>query len=220
MKIGMIGTGKIGFSLGPLLAASGHEVKFGSRDPARIRGEVAKFGHGASAGTYREAAQFGDAVFLAVPWHALAETLKAAGSLSGKVVVDCTNPLTKDMNLAVGCTTSAAEETARACPDAGVVKAFNTIFAGIYKAGDLGSGEQRLDMLYCGDDPAAKRTVAGIIESLGLVPVDAGPLSAARLIEPHAVLMIRLAFVQGMGAGIAWKLVGGRSGPNSASRGA
>jgi len=207
MKIGMIGTGNIGFSLGRLLVESGHEVKFGSRDPARVRDEVTKFGPGASAGTVREAAQFGDVVFTAVPWHAVPETLKAAGPLAGKVLVDCTNPLTKEMNLAVGCTTSAAEEAAKLCPDASVVKAFNTIFAGIYRSGDLGSGDRRLNMFFCGDNPAAKKTVVGIIESLGLVPVDAGPLSEARYIEPLAVFMIRLAFVQGMGGDIAWKLI-------------
>jgi predicted dinucleotide-binding enzyme len=203
----MIGTGNIGFSLGPLLVKHGYEVKFGSRDPDRVRSEVSKFGPGASVGTAREAAQFGDAVFIAVPWPAVPETLKACGPLSGKILIDCTNPLTPDMGLAVGCTTSAAEEAAKLCPEASVVKAFNTIFAGIYRSGDLGSGEHRLSMLLCGDDPTARKTVAGIMESIGLIPVDAGPLSAARLIEPLAVLLIRLAFVQGMGGDIAWKLV-------------
>ena len=206
MRIGMIGTGNIGFSLGPLLITRGHEVKFGSRNPELVRGIVSKFGTGASLGTVREAAEFGEVLFTAVPWHALADTLKVAGPLTGKTIVDCTNPLTPDMALAVGCTTSAAEETARLCPDAKVVKAFNTIFAGHYRYGDLGSGEQSLNMFYCGDDAAAKKQVAGIIESLGLIPVDAGPLSAARYIEPLAVFLIRLAFVQGMGDKIAWKL--------------
>lgn len=203
----MIGTGRIGFSLGPLLVKKGHEVKFGSRNPERIRGEVSHFGSGASVGTIREAAQYGEVLFTAVPWHALRETLKDAGPLTGKVVVDCTNPLTPDMGLAVGCTTSAAEETAKLCPDASVVKGFNTIFAAHYQLGDLGSGEQRLNMFFCGDNAEAKKKVADIIESLGLIPVDAGPLSAARYIEPLGVFMVRLAFVQGMGVQIGWKLV-------------
>ena len=71
MRIGMIGTGNIGFSLGPLLVSHGHEVKFGSRDPDRIRNDVGRFGSGASAGTVREAAQFGDVVLTAVPWRAV-----------------------------------------------------------------------------------------------------------------------------------------------------
>jgi predicted dinucleotide-binding enzyme len=207
MRIGMIGTGRIGFSLGPLLVRKGHEVRFGSRNPELVRGAVSEFGHGASLGTVPEAAQFGDVLFTAVPWHAVQETLKAAGPLTGKTIVDCTNPLTPDMALAVGCTTSAAEETAKLFPEANVIKGFNTIFAAHYSSGDLGSGEQRLSMFFCGDNAAAKQKVAGIIESLGLVPVDAGPLSAARYIEPLAILLIRLAFVQGMGAQIAWKLV-------------
>ena len=207
VKIGMIGSGNIGFSLGPLLVSRGYEVRFGSRDPERVRSEVSKFGPGASAGTVREAAQFGDMVFMAVPWRAVPDTLKACGPLTGKILVDCTNPLTADMELALGCTTSAAEEAAKLCPEASVVKAFNTIFAGIYRSGDLGSDEHRLNMLFCGDNPAARKAVAGIIESIGLIPVDAGPLTAARYIEPLAVLLIRLAFVQGMGGDIAWKLV-------------
>jgi 8-hydroxy-5-deazaflavin:NADPH oxidoreductase len=202
----MMGTGRIGFGLGPLLVRNGHEVMFGSRNPELVRANVAAFGPGASVGTIRDAASFGDVLFTAVPWHALSDTLKAAGPLAGKVIVDCTNPLTKDMGLALGCTTSAAEETARLFPEATVVKAFNTIFAGHYRSGDLGSGEQSLNMFYCGDDNAAKKKVAAIIESIGLLPVDAGPLSAARYIEPLAVFLIRLAFVQGMGDSIAWKL--------------
>jgi 8-hydroxy-5-deazaflavin:NADPH oxidoreductase len=213
----MMGTGKIGFSLGPLLVRKDHEVMFGSRNPELVRASVASFGLGASVGTVRDAALFGEVLFTAVPWHAVSETLKAAGPLSGKIVVDCTNPLTKEMELAVGCTTSAAEVTSRICPDASVVKAFNTIFAGHYRSGDLGSGEQSLNMFYCGDDQAAKKKVAAIIESLGLLPVDAGPLSAARYIEPLAVFLIRLAFVQGMGDSIAWKLASHPTVPASAT---
>jgi hypothetical protein len=146
-------------------------------------------------------------LFTAVPWHTVPETLRDAGPLKGKVVVDCTNPLTSDMGLAVGCTASAAEETAKLFPEAIVVKGFNTIFAAHYLSGDLGSGEQRLNMFFRGDDVAAKKKVGGIIESLGLIPVDAGPLSSARYIEPLGVFMVRLAFVQGMGIRIGWKLV-------------
>jgi 8-hydroxy-5-deazaflavin:NADPH oxidoreductase len=220
MKIGMIGTGNIGFSLGPLLVSSGHEVRFGSRNPELVRGNVSRLGTGASLGTVREAAEFGDVLFTAVPWRAVPEMLEAAAPLTGKTIVDCTNPLTPDMGLAVGCTTSAAEETAKLCPDANVVKGFNTVFAGHYRSGDLGSDKQRLDMFFCGDDAAAKKKVAAIIESLGLIPVDAGPLSAARYIEPLAILLIRLAYVQGMGGQIAWKLVSHPSGaaPVSAAR--
>ena len=210
MRIGMIGTGRIGFSLGPLLVRNGHEVMFGSRNPELVRASVAAFGPGASIGTIRDAALFGEVLFTAVPWHAVPETLKAAGPLNGKIVVDCTNPLTKEMELAVGYTTSAVEETARLCPEASVVKGFNTIFAAHYTSGDLGAGEQRLNMFFCGNDSSAKKKVADIIESLGLIPIDAGPLREARYIEPLGVLMIRLAFVQGMGTQIAWKLLNSR----------
>lgn len=90
MRIGMIGTGNIGFSLGPLLVRSGHEVRFGSRNPELVRGNVSKLGTGASLGTVREAAEFGDVVFTAVPWRAVPEMLEAAGPLTGKTIVDCT----------------------------------------------------------------------------------------------------------------------------------
>jgi len=203
----MIGTGNIGFSLGPLLVKRGHEVRFGSRSPELVRQQVIGFGTGASIGAVRDAAEFGELLITAVPWHAVAATLRAAGPLAGKTIVDCTNPLTKDMDLALGCTTSGAEETAKLFPEANVVKAFNTIFAGHYRSGDLGEGDGRLNMFYCGDDATAKEKVSGIIESLGLIPVDAGPLSAARYLEPLGVLLIRLALVQGMTTKIAWKLV-------------
>jgi predicted dinucleotide-binding enzyme len=92
-------------------------------------------------------------------------------------------------------------------PDARVVKAFNTVFAEIYHSGSRLFGSRRLSMFYCGDDADSKHTVARLIVEAGLEPVDCGPLSCCRYLEPLAVLMIRLAHGQGMGTNIGMDLI-------------
>ncbi len=142
----------------------------------------------------------------ATPWATTAEAIKAAGNLSGKILVDATNPLKPDLSgLAIGHTTSAGEEVARLAPGARVVKAFNTI--GAVHMTNPRFGDQRASMFICGDDAAAKRTVASLAEALGFEPVDVGPLSQARLLEPLAMLWISMAFAYGHGPNIAFKLL-------------
>jgi 8-hydroxy-5-deazaflavin:NADPH oxidoreductase len=156
----------------------------------------------------RVAEACGDAevVALCVPWSAVDEAITAMGPLSGKIVVDATNPLLSDgSGLALGTTTSAAEEIAKKLPGASVVKAFNTI--GAYLLGDADFGWLRADGYYCGDDPAAKRVVHTLIEDGGLEPVDTGPLSMARMLEPLAVLWINLLHRQGRPKDFAFKLL-------------
>jgi predicted dinucleotide-binding enzyme len=111
------------------------------------------------------------------------------------------------MGLAIGHTTSAAEELAKMASGARVVKAFNTVFAHIYESGNLKFGRQRINIPICSDNEDAKVLVGMVVESLGLMPLDAGPLQNARFIEPHAALLILLAFKHGMGPNIAWKLL-------------
>jgi len=145
-------------------------------------------------------------VVLATPWAAAREAVKAAGDLSGKILIDATNPLKPDLSgLALGHTTSAGEEVARWATGARVVKAFNT--TGARNMADPRLGGQSASMFLCGDDAAAKKTVAGLAEALGFEPVDAGPLAQARLLEPLAMLWISMAYAFGHGPNIAFKLL-------------
>jgi predicted dinucleotide-binding enzyme len=152
MRIGVIGTGNMGGGLGKQWAAKGHQVLFGSRDPQKAKELARAAGPSASGGTYAEAVRHGEVVLLATPWSATLDTVRSLGSLTGKVIIDCTNPLTPDfMGLAIGHTTSAAEEIAKAAPGAHVVKAFNFIFAPVVEAGPQ-FGSQNATVCICGDD--------------------------------------------------------------------
>lgn len=209
MKIAVIGAGNVGGALGKLWAAKGHEVVFGVRGPqdAKLRQLMESTGGKAHASNIAEAASFGQVVVLATPWPAAHEAILSAGNLSGKIVIDCTNPLASDLSgLVLGTDNSAGEEVARWAKDAYVVKAFNTIGAGRFA--DPWFGSQNATMFICGDDKDAKSTVSKLASDLGFDVVDAGALTASRLLEPLAMLWIHLAFHQGFGpAGHAFKLL-------------
>jgi NADPH-dependent F420 reductase len=207
MKIGIIGTGNMGSGLGKQWAAKGHQVLFGSRDPQKAQALADSVGANASSGTYAEATQFGEVVLLAVPWRGVEDSLARAGSFTDKILIDCTNPMTPDyMSLLVGHTSSGAEEIARLAAGARVVKAFNHIYAQIIHSSPQ-FGAQNATVFYCGDDPAAKSTVAELIREIGFEPVDSGPLQNARYLEPLAEHMVRLAYALGMGTDQALKLL-------------
>ena len=201
MKIGIIGVGNMGGALGALFTKQGHEVKFSfSRDPKQIEEAAASAGPNASAGTPAEAAQFGEVVLLAIPWNAVEPALAAAGSLDGKILISCVNPLTPDYTgLVVGTTTSGAEEIAKQAPKARVVEAFLNVFAGIIHSGKMKFGEDLPSVFFCGDDSEAKATVAQLITEIGLEPIDCGPLKNARFVEPTAMLVLQLGAFLGMG---------------------
>ncbi|HEY1379851.1 MAG TPA: NAD(P)-binding domain-containing protein, partial [Gemmataceae bacterium] len=129
MKIGIIGAGNVGGTLGRGWAKHGHDVFFGVRRPddEKTRQLVAAVGPRARAGTVAEAAAFGEVVVLATPWPATEAAVRSAGDLAGKAVIDCTNPLKPDFSgLALGFSTSGAEQVARWAAGARVVMAFNT----------------------------------------------------------------------------------------------
>jgi 8-hydroxy-5-deazaflavin:NADPH oxidoreductase len=209
MRIGILGAGNVGGTLGKLWAAKGHEIVFGVPNAADLKyKDLVKPAQGkACVGTVKDAASFGEAVVLAVPWPAAADAIKAAGDLGGKVLVDCTNPLSPDLSsLVVGTTNSAAEEVARWAKGARVVKAFNTI--GAKNFGNPKFGSETASMFICGDDGDSKAVVASLARELGFDVVDAGPLWASRMLEPLALLWIHLALRQGLGStGHAFKLL-------------
>jgi len=205
MRIAVIGMGNVGSVLGRRWAAAEHEVTFCVRNPVDP-GKRAQAGRvKAAVGPVSDAAR-AEAVLLAVPWGAVPEVLKAAGDLSGKVLLDCTNPVTPDLiRLTIGHTTSAGEEVARQAPRARVVKVFNT--NGAKNMADPDYGGHRVTMLYAGDDDGANRVAAALAEQIGFEPIYLGPLREARLLEPLAMAWIVLARQRGLGRDFALDVV-------------
>jgi len=208
MKIGIIGTGTMGGILGKLLVAKGHQVLFGSRQLERAEAFAHSVGPKASSGSYTEANQFGDVVLLVTAWQDTEAAIQAAGSLAGKILIDCTNPESDEAyGLVVGHVTSGAEEIARWAKGARVVKAFNHVYGSMLEISPQ-FGSQTATVFYCGDDTEAKNVTASLISDLGLEPVDAGSLRNARQLEPLAQLAVQLAEVQELGGeNIAFNLL-------------
>jgi 8-hydroxy-5-deazaflavin:NADPH oxidoreductase len=210
MEICVIGAGNVGGTLGRRWAQAGHTVVFGVRDPhdEKVRTLLASAGVNARAGRVEEAAASA-VVVLTVPWEAAHDAIRSAGDLTGKVLVDTTNPVAMSpaglqQGLLVGHTTSAAEQVAAWARGARVVKAFNT--TGFGNMHDPRYGSQAATMFLCGDDGEAKAMVTQLGEDLGFEMLDAGPLRIARLLEPLAMLWIHLAVFQGLGPDIAFTL--------------
>jgi hypothetical protein len=157
-----------------------------------------------------------DVVIAATAYADVVPALKSLGDLTGKVVVDITNPLTPDyMGLTVGHSTSAAEEIAKAVPGAQVVKAFNTVFAQILADGPELQGK-RVPVFYATDRKQAGETVRVLIESTGFAPVNAGPLKNARYLEPVAGLNIASVTVRSMAQALRLLGSGSSKCPNQA----
>ncbi len=184
------------------LSKTQNEVRFASRDPTKAAVKDA-----VRVDTLPQVATWADVLILAVPYSAIGETVQALGGghLDNKVLVDATNVLSPSRDLALGFTTSGAEELAKLAPRAQVVKAFNTVFARNMSTGKV-AGEP-LALFVAGDDATAKESVMRLGREIGFEPVDAGPLKAARYLEPMGVLSISLAFTQKLGPGIGYRLV-------------
>jgi hypothetical protein len=189
-RIGIIGDGNVGSALARGLKRAGHEVRAVGNDKAAIR----------------DTAAWGEDVILAVPFGAIDDVVKTAGDvLEGKTLIDVTNALDSNMNLALGFTTSSAEELQKKVPRARVVKAFNTVFAQHMDTGRL--GDQPLTAFVAGDDASAKAETLELAREIGFDAVDAGPLKNARLVEPLGYLNIQLGYVNKMGTQIGFVLL-------------
>lgn len=165
-----------------------------------------KIGAGASAGSVAEAAMFGEVIVLTTPWNGTQAAIESAGTIAGKILVDCTNPLKPDLSgLSVGLETSGAEQVAQWAVGARVVKCFNS--TGAENMTNPCFGPDRAVMFLAGDDDAAKATVSKLGETLGFEMVDAGRLEIARLLEPVAMLWMHLAFRRGFGRNFAFKVL-------------
>lgn len=197
MKIGILGTGNVGQALGTGFAQLGHEVKMGSRDPSqeKVRDWVNQTGAKASAGTFEEAAAFGELAVLCTIWTGTENAIQLAGphNLAGKVVIDTVNPLDFSggipPKLAVGHTDSAGEQIQRWLPDSKVVKAFNIVGSPHMFKPEFPDGPP--DMFICGNDEQAKATVTDVLKTFGWSVVDIGVIDCARYLEPMAMVWIR-----------------------------
>jgi NADPH-dependent F420 reductase len=208
VKIAVLGTGRVGGTLGERWARAGHEVAFGSRDPVAEKCQqlLTRAGKSARITSPAEAVKGAEVVVLAAPWTTAKALLQSIGDLSGKVIVDCINPLNKTFNgLELGHTTSAAEEIASWVPAARVVKAFNTVSSAAMA--DPKFGDDRAMMFYCSDHADAKALVRRLSDDLGLDSLDAGPLRIARYLEPFAMLSIHLAIQEGWGGNFGVKIL-------------
>lgn len=184
MKIGVIGTGNVGQSIGGLLSRAGHDVRFGSRNPGKE--EVGSLP--GPVGTVVDAAEFGDVILCAAPygiWPELARELKS--KVGGKVLIDAANPYPERDGAFAQASIDAGEgagvPVADLLPDARLVRAFNSVPwpAMVAEAGREG---QRIAIPLAGDNAAARAVVAELIQDAGFEPVDAGVLAQARLFDP------------------------------------
>ena len=181
MRIAVIGAGRIGGNAARLFAKAGHEVLVSfSRDPRKLEALAAEIG--GRACTPRDAVAFGEVVMMSVSWTLVDDVLAQAGSLDGKVVIDTTNQFGREGWEDLGGRTAAQVNAAR-MPGARYTKAFNTLTSGFQAQAAGRTGPDRVVMFLCGDDPDAKRVVAGLIEDAGFTAVDMGGVADAAPME-------------------------------------
>jgi 8-hydroxy-5-deazaflavin:NADPH oxidoreductase len=181
MRIGIVGTGRIGANAARLFAKAGHDVMLSfSRDQDKLAALAAELG--GRAASPREAVAASEVVFLSVPWRLMDEVLEQTGSLEGRIVIDTTNQFGTGGWEDLGGRTAAQVNAAR-MPGARYTKAFNTLTSGFQAEAAGRTGPDRVVMFLCGDDDEAKRVVAGLIDDAGFTPVDLGGTADAAPME-------------------------------------
>lgn len=197
--IAILGTGDMGDSFGPRLAALGYRVIYGSRNPdsERVRKLVADTGDRATAAGNADAAEAADIVLFALPWQAVDPIVASLGDMRGKIIIDMTwpeNVVDEDGYDRIVAETSAAERIQESLPEAMVVKAFGTTGSNVIDDPAVAGGPVSIPI--ASDHRHAKEVTARIAAELGLDPVDAGPLRMARNIEAMMELYM-VPFYQG-----------------------
>jgi len=199
MRIGFIGYGSMAEALAGRFVRH-HQLCISGRDAGKARALAGRLGAGATSGSERDAAAFGEAIVLATRHEATFDAMEAAGgaaAFAGKIVIDINNPVSAfDGNylnkLYDGL--SLAEEIARRAPGARVVKAFNMCQAKVWTMDPPLFDGRKLVVMICGDDAAAKAAVSDLVREIGADPVDVGELKYARLIEAATGIVIKLLF--------------------------
>jgi 8-hydroxy-5-deazaflavin:NADPH oxidoreductase len=181
MRIGIVGTGRIGANAARLFAKAGHEVVLSfSRDEDKLAALAAELG--GRAASPREAVEASEVVLFSVPWRLIDEVIEQMGPLDGKIVIDTTNQYGPGGLEDLGGRTAAQVNAAR-MPGARYTKAFNTLTSGFQAEAAGRTGPDRVVMFLCGDDEEAKRVVAGLIEDAGFTPIDVGGTADAAPME-------------------------------------
>jgi len=209
VKVGIIGSGKVGKALGAWAASVGFAVAFTSRTKEHAVEAAQNAGPGARSLDIATLIAESDLLLLTLPFGEIVNTLQPfADHLNAKTLIDVTNPITPDRrDLTIGHSNSGAEEIARHFPMTNVVKAFNAVFAEVYASQDPRIEGQPITMFYAGNDRQSKEHVRGLIMRLGFDAVDAGPLKNARYLEPLSLLNIHLGRVLGFGTHIGFSLL-------------
>ncbi len=207
MNVAIIGAGNVGRALATAFTRSGHSVAITSRDPVEATAVASATGARVAASN-GAAAKIADVVILAIPFDNAEDVAKEIrGVVDGKPVVDVSNRMSfGPTGPAIDAGPSNAERLVTWLPDARVVKALNTVFAS-NQDDPIVEGIQ-LDGFVASDDAAAKATVLELVASIGLRPIDAGPLSRAQQLEQLAFLNIALNATNGWSWESGWKLAG------------
>jgi predicted dinucleotide-binding enzyme len=187
--ITIIGSGNMATAIGTRAAKHGHTIEFMSRNTAKAQALADKIGEGATVGTFG-ARPAGDIVIVAVLYAGAVDVVTHYGdALSGKILVDITNPFNADASgLVTTAGNSMSQQIAAIAPrGAHVVKAFNTIFGGVI--GD----DKPVDVFFASDDTEAKTSVAAFLESMAMRPLDAGGLEMTHALEWAGILLVGLA---------------------------
>lgn len=206
MRIAFIGHGNVGGALAAHLQRLGHEVtvaapQAGSASLVRLLARRPAL----RTAPAREAVAGAEVVFLATPFGAAAEVLAPlADALAGKVLVDCTNPVGPGLAHALDSRTSATAQLQGLAPRARVVKAFSVYGWENFEAAPAARPGVRPAMLFCGEDGAAKATVARLLEQLGWEPLDVGGVEQALHLEHLALLWVRMVRVHGRSPHLLW----------------
>jgi predicted dinucleotide-binding enzyme len=185
MKIGVIGSGRIGSTIGGLWVKAGHEVMFSDRDAEQVKRAIEGLGQRARAGSVPEAAAFGDAVLIAVPYMALPAVQQQVGAqLKGKVVIDPNNPIpSRDGDMAVSAREKGAGVSSAALlPGARIVRSFNA-WGYATMAREANRPAPRMALPVAADDPAALKLGMQLVSDAGFDPVDAGSLAASKAFD-------------------------------------
>lgn len=201
MKIGILGSGNIGGTLGKKWAQAGHDVVFGVREvnSAKVGALLEAAGGNASADSVANAAAFGDVILIAIPWSAAGAMVEAhAEALNGKIVMDATNNFG-------GPVINNVEAISSNAPAARVYRAFNSLGWENFETPQI--GETQVDLFYCGPDDEARPVVEGLIQEIGLRPIWVGDLDVVQIVDSIGLLWVSLIFGQGMGRHLAFKVL-------------
>jgi predicted dinucleotide-binding enzyme len=193
--ISIVGAGNLARGLATRAVAAGYEVQLLIRDPSKGEKLVAELGTAVRVSPLDGGAA-GDLVALAIPYAAVDRVMSTLGDLTGKTVIDATNPINETFTgLVTEPGASGAEHIAALAPNANVVKAFNTLFAGNVVAGKKNG--LPLDVMIAGDDETAKAAVADFVDKTGFRVIDTGPLATAATLEGLAWMHMQLQFTRG-----------------------